>query len=464
MASALTPAQRASGIVALGAVLALLLGGAAGAAANGAADAAGTTVTAGAPAMAPHALEAGSVELFAPDGTISRVEARLPVGTPMTAAELEAADEGVSALQVAGPSENRYDLVFVGDGYTAAELDLYHEHVADKWRTIVETEPFTTYAQFFNVWVVDVVSNESGVDNDPTPPTDRDTALDMYFWCSGVERGLCVDETKARQMADLAPEADQIVALANATKYGGIGGTVATSSGGNAAAGLITVHELGHSLGGLADEYDYYLRAGLEEDAAEDVTFPVPFTYYPGAVLGEPGGVNITAEPDAEQMVADELKWWRWVGDESPDGGTVGTYEGGGYYRYGMYRPTQDSLMHTLGTPEDPNPFNLPSLEQMTRRFYGVVRPIDAVHPAGGALASGDVAAVDVVAPSGHALDVRWFVDGVEVTTARGALSFTVDEAAAAGSELTVRVTDPTDFVRDPAAAELLTQEASWSL
>lgn len=81
-------------------------------------------------------------------------------------------------------------------------------------------------------------------------------------------------------MAALAAQAHQVVVLANSTKYGGIGGSVATSSGGNAAAGLITVHELGHSLGGLADEYDYYLRAGLEEDAAKDVTIPAPFTAY----------------------------------------------------------------------------------------------------------------------------------------------------------------------------------------
>ena len=41
------------------------------------------------------------------------------------------------------------DLVFLGDGYTIDQMDLYHQHVADKWRTIAATEPFTTYASFF---------------------------------------------------------------------------------------------------------------------------------------------------------------------------------------------------------------------------------------------------------------------------------------------------------------------------
>lgn len=403
-----------------------------------------------------------SVEVFSPDGSIARIDARLPEGQPLAAAEVSDAFGGLFPLQESGSPDNRYDLVFLGDGYTASQMDLYHEHVQDKWRTIAATEPFTTYANFFNVWVVDVVSNESGVDNDPRPPTQRDTALDMEFWCSGVERGLCVDETKARQMAALAPAADQIVVLANATKYGGIGGSVATSSGGNAAAGLITVHELGHSLGGLADEYDYYLRAGLEEDAAKDVTIPAPFTYYPGAVLGEPAGVNITAESDAEAMVAQKLKWWRWVGEESPDGGPVGTFEGAGYYRLGMYRPTSDSLMHTLGTPEDPNPFNLPSREQMIAKFYGTVRPLEAATPAGGTLRPGETATLELVEPIGHTLDVRWFLDGEEVVDSRGLRAFDTT-ATTAGQTLTAQVTDRTSFVRDPEViSELLTQQTSW--
>lgn len=418
-----------------------------------------------APAVAAgRATTTRDIEVFSPDGGIARIAADVPAGTPMTNAELDAAFVDVTPLQQTGTIDNRYDLVFLGDGYTADQMDLYHQHVLAKWQTILATEPFTTYADFFNVWVVDVVSNESGVDNDPRPPTQRDTALDMEFWCSGVERGLCVDEAKARQMAALAPAADQIVVLGNSTKYGGIGGSVATSSGGNAAAGLITVHELGHSLGGLADEYDYYLRAGLEEDAAKDVTIPAPFTVYPGAVLGEPSGVNITAEADAATLVAEKMKWWRWVGEESPDGGTVGTYEGGGYYRFGMYRPTQDSLMHTLGTPEDPNPFNLPSLEQMTAKFYGTVRPIDAVTPAGEALPAGDTATVAVVEPIGHALDIRWYLDGTEVPDAAGEQSFT-PPADTAARTLTVRVTDPTTFVRDPKViTDLLTQSRTWSI
>ena len=52
----------------------------------------------------------------------------------------------------------------------------------------------------------------------------------------------------------------QTLALANTYTYGGIGGTEATTSGGSPQGPLISLHELGHSLGQLADEYPYSSR------------------------------------------------------------------------------------------------------------------------------------------------------------------------------------------------------------
>jgi len=37
----------------------------------------------------------------------------------------------------------------------------------------------------------------------------------------------------------------------------------ATATGGNSMSALISPHEIGHSLGGLQDEYDYYARGEL---------------------------------------------------------------------------------------------------------------------------------------------------------------------------------------------------------
>ncbi|MFE9744708.1 M64 family metallopeptidase [Saccharothrix saharensis] len=281
------------------------------------------------------------VEVFSPDGTISRTPVPVAVEAK-AAAEAVAAD--VVAIQETGPPDQRFDLVFVGDGYTSAELGVFHEHVVGKWTELAAVEPFKSYRQYFNVWQVDVVSNESGVDHDPSLGTDRDTALDMGFWCQGrdtqTERLLCVNQTKAVQFGALAPQADQVIALGNTAKYGGAGGGVATAAGANDQAGQIAVHELGHSIGGLADEYDY------------------PYDRYSGT---EPTEVNVTADPTG-------AKWAAHLGQASPDGGVVGAFEGARYHRLGLYRPTDNSIMRTLGRE-----FNLVGRDAMVEAFKAKV-------------------------------------------------------------------------------------------
>jgi hypothetical protein len=409
----------------------------------------------GAPAGASQSV---TFEVFSPTGAISRVGVPADVlpDQPATAQELSAAD--VTPLHVSGPSANRYDIVIVGDGYTAAEQGLFAQHALDKWQTIRTTEPFATYVDYFNVWMVTVASNESGVDADPYPGIMRDTALDMQFWCSGTERLLCMNNTKATAFANLAPGSEQVLGLANSTKYGGAGGAYATSSGGNAAAAQITVHELGHSIGGLADEYEYYYRAGLHEDAQQDVQVVQPL--YTG---GEPSQVNLSTQ-QSPAMLSGQTKWWRWMGEPTPDGGVIGTFEGGGYYKLGIYRPSENSLMRSL-YPFG-KPLNLPSREKMTQAFYTHVKPIDAAPPAGVPLDGGSPVTIEVLQPSDHDLTIDWYLDGVLVEDAHNETTFTFDpEDTEPHAELRVRVVDETPFVRNPTwIANNLTQQLTWTI
>ena len=80
----------------------------------------------------------------------------------------------------------------------------------------------------------------------------------------------------------------QTLAIFNTFTYGGIGGSQATTSGGSPQGPLISLHEIGHSLGTLADEYPYSSR---------DVVRPC----YTG---GEPGSFHHTIIPSAAQMLA----------------------------------------------------------------------------------------------------------------------------------------------------------------
>lgn len=342
-----------------------------------------------------------------------------------------------------GPSSNRLDIVFVGDGYLASELDLYAAHVTLGLTNLMSQEPFLSYSTYFNAHRVDVISNESGVDNDPVPGILRDTALDMGFWCQGIERLLCVNVNAAYAYGGNAPDIDTVLAVANSTKYGGAGYTVselATYSGGNALSPEVAIHELGHSLGNLADEYDY-------NDGA----------VYSGPERPEPN-VSILTEPE---MADAGTKWADWLGDPGVGfGGTVSTYEGAYYNEFGIYRPTVNSKMRTLNAP-----FNLPSVESLIIEIYKIVDPIEDATPPQ-TLAGTETVFVSPIYPAVHSLHVQWFLDGEPIPDALG---ITLDLASLGldigAHQLSVTVTDPTELVRDEVArATWMTDTRSWDV
>jgi hypothetical protein len=343
-----------------------------------------------------------------------------------------------------GDPLNRIDAVFVGDGYQASDLSAYNSHCQAGIDLFFSTEPLASYAGLFNVHRVDVISNESGVDNDPTEGIDRDTALDMRFWCGGTERLLCVNTTLAWNFANYAPDADQILAVANSSKYGGAGyssSEIGTYAGGNGAAAQVALHELGHSLGNLADEYSY---GGSET--------------YSG---GEPSARNISIY-DASEMQANTTKWHQWLNyNESGWDGPVGTFEGASYSEFGIFRASNNSLMRNLNRP-----FNLPSGEGLIIELYKIVDPIDDATPLSPPLVGDELIFVDPVDPGGSTLDIQWSIDGVEIVGATGeTFDLAGFDLATGDHAISVKVVDNTSWVRDEAArASYLSQTRTWEI
>jgi len=357
---------------------------------------------------------------------------------------VSAASNRVESIWISGKSSNRLDIVFLGDGYTESEQDVFRSHVDLALEAFFNEEPFKSYKNLINVHIVYTSSEDSGVDNDPTNGVQRDTALDMRFWCFGSQRGLCVDLEKAEGLASLAPEADQIIVSANSTAYGGIGyssNNIATFSGGNILSRELLLHEFGHSFGNLADEYD-----GAD-------------TIYQGSERSK-ANVSIFSEKD---MLTYETKWSDWLQADLGEayGGLVSTFEGGDLFSRGVFRPTLNSKMRSLGQP-----FNLPSIEAFVVELYKYVSPIDGVsHPEGEAEFF-ETLFVDPVDPLDLSIEIEWLLDGNKIEGQDDWFLSLSDLGLSSGEHtVTARVVDQTDFVRNQASREgLLTETFSWEV
>ncbi len=255
--------------------------------------------------------------------------------------------------------------------------------------------------------------------------------MDMGFWCGGMERLLCVDVGKAYAFAGNAPDVDVVAAIANSTTYGGAGypsSDLATAAARNGLSVDLLLHELGHGLGDLADEYDY-------GDGA---------TYYGS----EPSERNVSILSAAE-MEASGTKWAAWLGVNDPFyDGLVSTYEGARYYQYGIYRPTTNSIMRTLGRP-----FNLPSAESIVLELYDIVSPIDGASATLPVYTGMERLWVEPLRPEGHDLVIEWRLDG-QLAGSDEVFDLCTAELGMGAHEVELRVVDPTDLVRDEAARE----------
>jgi len=241
-----------------------------------------------------------------------------------------------TAVLVNGASTFKYDIVFIGDGFTAAQQSAFNLKVNEAVAALQARVPYSQRLCAFNIWRVNVVSAQSGVDH-PAGGIFRNTELDCRYGnptVGEVERCIRSDSpAKCYEAADYAPDYDAVFVLVNDTQWGGCAGGLVFSSISPGFAGIAT-HELGHKIGMLADEYDY---------GSVDPTYTGP----------EPGAANLT-----KQTSRPLIKWTDLIAPSTPlpttvdsPPGVVGLWEGGGYHRFSIYRPQRTCHMQTTGSP-----------------------------------------------------------------------------------------------------------------
>jgi hypothetical protein len=262
---------------------------------------------------------------------------------------------GTTKIVDNGSAAERWNLVFLGDGYQDSEIAGYGADVQRTVDALFRTRPFDTVRTGINVFRVDVTSTDSGADDPAACGGSGRTArtyFDASFCNNGIQRLLLADTVTALTVAgEQVPEWHAALMVVNSPIYGGSGGAVGVFSLASGAE-EIALHEMGHSAFSLADEYPSYLGCGIDIDR----------DHHPGF---EPFEANVTVNTDRAT-----LKWRYLVAqttpipttsnadctqcDPQPDPqptGTVGLYEGAHYYHCGAFRPEFNCKMRELGPP-----------------------------------------------------------------------------------------------------------------
>lgn len=283
-----------------------------------------------------------------------------------------------------GDSARKVDVVFLPDGYTEKEMSKFHRDAEKLAEFLFRVEPFKSRKSDFNIWAVDVPSPASGIDN-PRAGVFLGNALGSTFNSFDTDRYvLSFDNREIRDVASAVPYEFTIL-VCNVAKYGGGGiyRLYATTVADNVWAEYLFTHEFGHHFAALGDEYFTSSVAYLEEEQGgfdhpdpnitslhdpenvkwgdlieEGTPLPTPWNKSEYEKLADEYGRQRQAmieegAPEEErdklslqnaEQVAELLRRNEYLDQ-------VGVFEGAGYARTGLYRPSVDCRMFRKGLP-----------------------------------------------------------------------------------------------------------------
>jgi hypothetical protein len=185
------------------------------------------------------------------------------------------------------------DLVILGEGYQANELDKFKKDLDYYTVLFFSAEPYKSRTKFFNISGIFTPSEESGTD-EPRQGIYKNTVFNSTFNYFDLDRYCLADDNKSIRDAASQIPYDAILIMVNRDRYGGGGiyNWQTVFNTGAAWRNYVFLHEFGHAFAGLADEY--YSKPVAYEDI-----------YTPGVEPLEP---NITALLDTSNV-----KWKEYL-------------------------------------------------------------------------------------------------------------------------------------------------------
>ena len=325
------------------------------------------------------------------------------------------------------------NLVILPDGYTSADLPKFETDATTFMNYFFTQSPFSNYKNFFNVYTINVPSNQSGVIH---PHTASDcgsdvtvTNPDIYFKSTmdyaGIHRLIVPDYSIVNTtLNNNFPQWDLVLILVNSTKYGGSGGTYSVASTDPSAA-QVAIHEIGHSFGNLRDEY------------------------YPGAsYMIEQANTSKESNPTL-------VRWKNWLGINST-----------GIYQFSedptWHRPHQNCKMRYLESAFCPycNELIIEKIHAISNVIYSYT-PI----PTTFTVTSEKIPfAITTLKPIPNTLKITWMLDGSNYAKNTDTLSLDSTMLTNGTHTLVATVIDTTTAVKDATHASTHLYSLQWTI
>ena len=248
------------------------------------------------------------------------------------------------------------DVVFVGDAFADKDQDLFNKYVELGKEAFFTEEPFRSTKNRFNIYRIGSVS-KNGIITQEGGYTKFSAQFGDGTYISGDH------DAVFRFVQDKMPSVNLkktiVFVIVNKAKYAGTCWMFSDNKAvcyvplcrnENEYAQTLRHEGCGHGFGKLADEYFYDSMGRIPDDEVSELKKWKGFAY------GFHENVDLTSDPNT-------ILWSKFISD-SRYSGKVGVYEGGYTYPYGVYRPTDNSIMryNTGG-------FNAPSREAIYKKI-----------------------------------------------------------------------------------------------
>ncbi len=168
----------------------------------------------------------------------------------------------VHVIQKSGNDNENFVILFLGDGYTKSEQDMFIKDITVLTGTLLAKEPFRSSSDKINIYAVPTVSAESGVSDAYSTKNTyygiTHYARRTFFGQGGEEKAREIKTAIENTYLDKGACVGTIHVLSNSDDYFGSSSSALFSYASKPElykGGEASIHEIAHSIGKLKDEY-----------------------------------------------------------------------------------------------------------------------------------------------------------------------------------------------------------------